>query len=173
MLSPLDSGPKTALRSIKKRLEKYLAPGSGIDVDEKSKNNQTTILYDLLYCIDLNPIYRREQNEENIKRQQAVIDVTNALLNRGARPDTLDKFGQTPLLYMVSYCMGIYSYNKKEGKNISRANEIALLQKMLQAHNLANKDAKFLASQKSAYEAAQDASDQEVLGLLIAAGITK
>jgi hypothetical protein len=72
---------------------------------------------------------------------------------------------------MVDHCVEIYSYNKNQGGNINRAKEIALLQKMLQVPNLKNKDAKSLGSKQSAYEIAQKAGDQEVLGLLTTAGI--
>jgi hypothetical protein len=170
MLNNLTSELTT--KPVKKRLEKYLFPNAGIDIDDKDTDGRT-ILCDLAVCMDILKLPVGVQNEENTKRQQAIIDIANALLNRGARPDIRDNYGQTPLLYMVSYCIAIYNHNKNGGKNINRAKEIALLQKMLQASHLANTDAKFFGSKESTYKTTQYVRDQEVLDLLTAAGITK
>jgi hypothetical protein len=165
MLNPLANDNKSDL--VKKRLEKYLAPNAGIAVDEQDQKGKTMLL-SLASCMNVDQLPLGVQDEKNTKRQQAMIDVANALLNRGARSDIPDNNGVTPLLYMADHCVDTY---KNKGTNIDRAKEIALLQKMLQTPKLVNTDAKFAYNNKSAYEIAQAAGDQEVLGLLKTAGI--
>jgi hypothetical protein len=157
---------------IKQRLEKYLAPGSKIDVDEQGQEDRT-ILYDLMDYMNQSQIHLKSSNKiTNAKRQQAIIDIATELLNRGARPDMPDIYNHTPLLEMVDHCVGLYTYNSVHG-GIDRTKEMALLQKMVQAPGLTRTHLKSRLSNNSAYDYAQVAGDREVLALLTGAGINQ
>jgi len=160
------------LVSIDSRIKRYLDPKSKIDIDKRDISGKT-ILSDVVSCMSNRQLPLGVKNEASVRRQQAMIDTSNALLNRGARPDIPNNKGYIPLSDMVDHCVDIHNCNKNRAVRINRDKEIALLKKMLQTPNLINTDAKLLHHNKSAYEVAQAASDKEVLDLLTLFGITK
>jgi hypothetical protein len=78
MLKPLANEPFS--KAVKVRLEQYLTPGSGIDVDQQYANG-STMLEDLAYCMSSYKLSTKKQSEKEVKMQQAMIDIANALLN--------------------------------------------------------------------------------------------